>query len=71
MDRRAVEQPVEVSRLARIAAQQSVIAENPQIARACNSLVRRRRHFVGIAQTFLQVAAQQLCQLVLVKTQQA
>ena len=40
MDRRPVEQAVEVCGLAAIAAEQAVVAENPQVARL-------RRGFVG------------------------
>ena len=63
MNRRAIEQPVHVFRLARVAAQQTVITQDPQVAGLRDRFVRRLGNLVGIAQAFLQVGVQQLGQL--------
>lgn len=48
---RTVEQPVDVPRVASVAAEQPMIAENPQVARLGDRLVRRLGYLVGIGQT--------------------
>lgn len=50
-DGRAVEQPVEVRDAAGIAAQQPVVAEQPQVAGLGRRLVRWRRDVVGVDET--------------------
>ena len=49
MNRRPVEQPVDVLRIAAVAAEQTVIAEDPQIAGPRRRLVGRFGDFVRIA----------------------
>lgn len=47
-----VEQPIDVLGLARVPTEQAVIAEDPQVARACDLLVGRRRNVVGVGQAW-------------------
>ena len=63
MDLRTVEQSIDILRLAAVATQQSMIPENPQVARLRDRFVRRLRHFVRIRQAFLHTRIQQLGQL--------
>ena len=55
MNRSAVEQSVHVVRFAAVAAEQSVLAEYPQVARLGDGLIRRRGDLVRITQTLLAI----------------
>jgi hypothetical protein len=70
MDRQAVEQPVHVVGVTAIAAQQTVLAEQPQVPGLRGCLVGRCRRLVGIAQAIADTGVEQLGQLVLVETEQ-
>ena len=60
----AVEQAVHVRGLAAVAAQQAVVAEQPQVARLGDGLVGRLGHVVGVGQAVGRLGAQQAQQLV-------
>jgi len=64
MDRLAIEQPVHVLRLARVAAQQAVLAENPQVARPGDRLIGRLGNLVRVGKPLLHPRIEQLGQLV-------
>ncbi len=66
----AVEQPVEVLDTRTIAAQQSMVAKNPQIAWLRDGIVGRLGNVVGIGQTFLHVRIKQPGQVVLRESDQ-
>ena len=70
VDRRTVEQPVHVLGLAAVAAEQTVLAENPQVAGLGDRLVGRLRHLVGVAEPFRDARIEQPGQFVGVEAQQ-
>ena len=70
LNRRAAEQPVHVLGLARIAAQQAMVAKNPQIARLGSRLVRRLGHVVGVGQPLERNRTQNPGQLIVMEAQQ-
>ena len=64
----SVKQPVYVLGFRTVAAQQSVIAEHPQIARLCDCFVRWLGNLIRIGQSFRNARPQQLGKLVLIET---
>ncbi|GIX05002.1 MAG: hypothetical protein KatS3mg114_0871 [Planctomycetaceae bacterium] len=70
MDRLAIEQPVEVCRLAAVPTEQAMLAEYPQVAGLRDRFVRRRGNLVRIGQSFLHAGIEQLGELVLVEPEQ-
>ena len=70
LDRGAGQQPVDVLGLAAVAAEQPMVAENPQVARLRDRLVGRLGHLVRIGQPLLHARVEQLRQLVLREAEQ-
>jgi hypothetical protein len=71
MDRDAVEEPVHVFRLAAVAAEQAMVAQQPQVAWVSGRLVGGLGHLVGIAEAIPDAWVEQLGQLVLVEAEEA
>ena len=62
MDRLAVQQPVKILWLAAIAAEQTMLTENPEVAWFGGCLVWWRRNLIRIGQSFLHAGIEQLGQ---------
>ena len=71
MDRLTIKQPVDVVGVAAVAAEQPVIAQDPQVAWLRRRFVRRFRHVVRIRQTVVHTGVEQLRELLLIETKHA
>ena len=66
----AGQQPIDVLGLAAVAAEQPMVAENPQVARLGDRLVGRLGHLVRIGQAVLHARVEHLRQVVLGEAEQ-
>ncbi len=70
VDGLAVQEPVDVGRVAGVTAQQPVVAQYPQVARLRDRIVRRLGDFIRVGQALLELATEQLGQFVGIEPQQ-
>jgi hypothetical protein len=70
VNRRAVEQPIDILSRRAVAAKQAMLTQDPQVAALRDRLVGRLGHIVGIGEPLLHAGIEQLGQFVGVETEQ-
>jgi hypothetical protein len=56
LDRFTAKEPIEILGLGRVPAEQTVVTQDPEIARLSHGSVRRCRHIIGIGKTLFDVS---------------